>query len=79
MSNLRRWARAYYNLSPIFHDSLFQKAGNEALAAINPRLFAAYCIKMAKQNIYTKEKINELVKQYFSVPNYWTTYTLQLL
>lgn len=72
MSNIRRWARTYYNLSPIFKDSLFQKPGNEALVAINPRLLAAYCIKMTKDNIYNKEKALHIVEEYFSQQNYWT-------
>jgi hypothetical protein len=79
MSHIRRWARAYYNLSPIFQDNLFQKPGNEALVAINPRLFSAYLIKMTKQKVYTKEKIGELMNNYYSKPNYWTSYTLKLL
>lgn len=54
MSNLKRWARTYYHLSPIFNHNLFNKPGNEKLVAINPRLFAAYCIKMNKDKIYTE-------------------------
>jgi hypothetical protein len=79
MSNIKRWARTYYNLSPIFKDIRFQKAGNEELVAIHPRLFAAYCIRMNKEKIYNKDKVIQLVLKFFNKQNYWTEYTQKLM
>ena len=44
--SMKRWAKVYYNLSPIYKDILFSQPGNEVLVSINPRLLAAYCMKM---------------------------------
>lgn len=55
MSVIRKWARRiYYNISPIYQDDQFSRPGNEAVMAIHPRLFAAYCLRMNKTHLYTK-------------------------
>ena len=78
--SIKRWAKVYYNISPIYKDTLFNQPGNEELASINPRLLAAYCIKMNLQKHYSIDRIKGILDKYYEgKTNYWIDFTKKIL
>jgi hypothetical protein len=52
MLQVKRWAKQYLMLSPIFKHHIFNLPNNEHIMSVNPRLLSAYCLKMFKNKHY---------------------------
>jgi hypothetical protein len=64
MNEVKRWAKQYLALSPLFKSKLFSQPNNEHIMRINSLLFASYSLKMYKNSFYDREKVVSLLDGY---------------
>lgn len=80
MNEVKRWAKTYLFISPIFRSHLFRQPNREAIMKINSQLTAAYALKMYKHAHYDRARALTVINNNF--PNcrqYWSLLSRYLL
>jgi hypothetical protein len=80
MNELKRWAKTYLLVSPLFRSHLFEQPRKEHIMKINFQLSAAYAIKMYKYCHYNQQQALEVLhNNHFNHKQYWTVLSHSLL
>lgn len=80
MNEVKRWAKTYLLVSPLFRSVLFQQPNKEHIMRINFQLTAAYALKMYKYSLYDRQKSLDLLHNCATNHNqYWTALSHSLL
>ena len=77
---MKRWAKQYLMLSPIFKHNIFNLPNQEHVMRVNPRLLSAYCLRMFKYKHYSRTQITGILQSYNPQPNcYWNNYVYSII